>query len=205
MAFLLPKLTFAYDALEPYIDAKTMEIHHSKHHQTYTDKFNAALEKHPELFDKKAEEIIANLNSVPQDIRTMVKNHGGGYVNHSFFWQVLAPSGQKVSGTLAKAIDKKFSSFDEFKKQFSDAALNRFGSGWAWLVLNHKGELEIMSTANQDSPLTEGKAPLLTIDVWEHSYYKKFEWRRNEYVTAFFNVINWKKVSELYETGMKRR
>jgi superoxide dismutase, Fe-Mn family len=200
MTFQLPKLKYDYGALEPYVDAKTMEIHHSKHHQTYTDKFNAALEKYPEFYKKKAEEIIVSLNKIPEDIRQAVRNHGGGYVNHCFFWEILAPAkGQKVSGNLAKAIDKKFGSFDEFKKKFSEAALNRFGSGWAWLVLNKEKELEIMSTSNQDSPLSEGKIPLLTIDVWEHAYYLKYQNRRADFVEAFWNVVNWKKVEEIYQ------
>jgi superoxide dismutase, Fe-Mn family len=206
MAFQLPKLQYKYDALEPFIDTKTMEIHHSKHHQTYTDKFNVALEKHPEFYKKKAEEIIADLQNVPEEIRGAVKNHGGGYINHNFFWEILAPAkGQRVSGSLAKAIDKKFGSFDEFKKKFNEAALNRFGSGWAWFVVNSNKELEIMSTANQDSPLTEGKTPLLTIDVWEHAYYLKYQNKRADFVEAFWNVVNWKRVEELYVSALKTK
>jgi Fe-Mn family superoxide dismutase len=203
MAFSLPKLAFEYNALEPFIDAKTMEIHHSKHHQTYTDKFNAALEKHPELFEKNAEELLKNLHAIPEDIRNSVKNHGGGYVNHSFFWQILAPPGQKPSGKILEAIKKTFGSYEEFVKKFNDAALNQFGSGWAWLVLNSEGKLEIVTTANQDSPLTLGKIPLLTIDVWEHAYYLKYQNRRAEYVAAFWNVVNWKKVEGLFTKAKK--
>jgi Fe-Mn family superoxide dismutase len=199
MKHLLPKLSYAYNALEPFIDAKTMEIHHSKHHQTYTDKFNEALEKHPELFDKKPEELLSNLSLIPEDIRTTVRNHGGGYLNHCFFWEILSPEKQKPSDSFLKVIIKAFGSFDKFKEQFSASALGRFGSGWAWLVLNKNKQLEITSTANQDSPLSEGKISLLAIDVWEHAYYLKYQNKRADYVSAFWNIINWKKVEELYQ------
>ncbi len=194
---MLPKLNYAYDTLEPYIDSKTMEIHHTKHHQAYVDKLNAAIEKHPELQNKKVEELLNDLNKIQEEIRTAVRNHGGGHANHSLFWQILKKN-VKFEGKVADAIIKEFGSFDEFKKKFTEAAMNRFGSGWAWLVLN-KGKLEIMSTANQDSPLTEGKKPLLGIDVWEHAFYLQYMNRKDQYVEAFFNIINWKKVNESYE------
>lgn len=195
----LPKLPYAYDALEPTIDAKTMEIHHTKHHQAYIDKLNLALEKHPELFNKKVEELLSGITNVPEDIRTAVRNHAGGHANHSLFWEIMTPDRTDNSfvGDIKDKIEKKFGSYDNFKKLFSECAMNRFGSGWAWLVLN-KGELEIYSTPNQDSPLMEGKIPLLGLDLWEHSYYITWQWRRAEYVNAFFDVINWKKVSELF-------
>lgn len=195
---ILPELPYGYGDLEPYIDETTMKIHHTKHHQTYVDKLNAALEKHPDFFKKNVDELISDLRSVPEDIRIAVRNHGGGHSNHSFFWKIMSPKKQEVSGAVKKEIEKKFGSFDEFKKLFSDVAVNRFGSGWAWLILN-KGELEIVSTMNQDSPLNEGQVPLLAIDVWEHAYYLKYQNKRADYVSAFFNVINWKKVEELFE------
>ena len=202
----LPKLPYSYDALEPWIDAKTMEIHYTKHHQAYVDKLNAALEKHPELFSKSPEELVKNLNAIPEDIRPAVRNHGGGHVNHTFFWQLLK-KGEKCEGRIAEAIAKEFGNFDNFKKAFSEMALGVFGSGWAWLVLNN-GKLEIAKTANQDSPISEGKWPVLGIDVWEHGYYLKYQNRRAEYVENFFNVINWKRVNELFEhtihSGVKK-
>lgn len=197
--FELQKLPYNYDALEPYIDAKTMEIHHTKHHQAYTDKFNAALEKHPELFEKSAEEILQDLANIPEDIKGAVRNHGGGYVNHNLFWEIMAPNEEerKFDGEIAEAITEKFGSFEEFQKKFSEAAATRFGSGWAWLVVSN-GKLEIMSTGNQDSPLSEGKTPILGLDVWEHAYYLKYQNKRPDYVAAWWNVINWQKVNELY-------
>ena len=193
----LPKLNYSYDALEPYIDAKTMEIHYTKHHQAYIDKLNLALDKHPELFKKKVEELLGNnLKIVPEDIKTAVRNHGGGHLNHAFFWQTLAKD-KKFEGGIEKEIIKQFESFEEFKKQFTDAAMNRFGSGWAWLV-SDKGKLEVMSTGNQDSPLMEGKEPIIGLDVWEHSYYLLYNNRRADYINAFFNIINWDKVNELF-------
>jgi len=201
MAFELPKLAYAYDALEPYIDARTMEIHHAKHHQAYVDKVNAALEKHAELQNKTIEDLIAHLKDVPEGIRTAVQNNGGGHLNHTFFWQILKKD-MPFTGAIAEAIKGAFGSFDAFKVKFAEAAANRFGSGWAWLVLN-KGKLEIMSTANQDSPLSEGKTPILCLDVWEHAYYLKYQNRRPEYIQAFFNVINWEKANEHYLKAMK--
>lgn len=198
MTFSLPTLPYAYNSLEPYIDEQTMKIHHIKHHQTYTDKFNAALEKFPELQKKTAEELLKNLNSIPETIRTAVKNNGGGYVNHSFFWKILK-KGTKPKGDIFIAINKKFQNFDNFKIQFKEASLGLFGSGWVWLVFNPKTkEIEIIKTSNQDSPISERKIPILTIDLWEHAYYLKYQNKRADYVDAFFNVINWDKVNENY-------
>lgn len=194
----LPKLDYAYDALEPWIDARTMEIHLTKHHQTYVDKYNAAV-KGTALEGKDVDSVLLDLTNVPENIRNAVRNHGGGHSNHSMFWKMIGPkSGGVPTGRLLEEIKKTFGSFEEFQKLFSDAALNRFGSGWAWLVLN-KGKLEVYSTANQDSPLSEGKIPLLGIDVWEHSYYLKYMWKRADYVAAFWNVINWKEISRRFE------
>jgi len=201
---ILPELGYEYNALEPYIDEETMKIHHKKHHQAYIDKLNAALEKHPELHERRVRELVANLEEVPEDIRTAVRNHGGGHVNHEFFWQILKKNGGKLpEGKIGDAINKKFGSYEEFKKKFSDAALTRFGSGWAWLVVNKDKKLEVMSTANQDSPLSEGKKPVLGVDVWEHAYYLKYQNKRPEYIENFFNVINWEKVNEKYEEATK--
>ena len=182
----LPQLEYEYNALEPYIDEQTMRIHHSKHHQAYTDNFNKAIEG-TDLSNKEAEDIIKNLNKVPENIRNAVRNNGGGYVNHKLFWQILKKD-VKIKGEIEKAILKKFGSFDKFKEEFSNAAMTQFGSGWAWLVVN-KNQLEIVKTSNQDSPLTEGKIPILCIDVWEHSYYLHYQNRRAEYIQNFFNVI----------------
>ncbi|WEG14259.1 superoxide dismutase [Pullulanibacillus sp. KACC 23026] len=198
MTYQLPDLPYAFDALEPHIDAKTMEIHHDKHHATYVANVNKALEGHDELASKSVEELVSNLDAVPESIRTAVRNNGGGHANHSFFWQILSPNGGGApTGEIAKAIDAKFGSFDAFKEQFAAAAAGRFGSGWAWLVVNN-GELEITSTPNQDSPLSEGKTPVLGLDVWEHAYYLNYQNRRPEYIGAFFNVINWDEVNKRY-------
>ncbi len=184
--------------LEPTIDKETMNIHHTKHHNTYVTNLNAALEGHADLQNKTVEELISNLNAVPEDIRTAVRNNGGGHANHSLFWKILSPNGGgEPSGELADKINEKFGSFDAFKEQFEKAAAGRFGSGWAWLVYNN-GELEIMSTPNQDSPLMEGKTPLLGVDVWEHAYYLKYQNRRPEYLKAIWNVVNWDEVSKNY-------
>lgn len=198
MAFELPKLPYANDALEPHIDARTMEIHHDRHHQTYVTGLNTALEGKEEFAGKTVEEIIANLDTVPADVRTAVRNNGGGHANHSLFWLLLTPNGKGApEGELAAAIDAKFGSFDAFKEEFANAAKTRFGSGWAWLsVVN--GELEISSTPNQDSPIMEGKTPILGLDVWEHAYYLKYQNVRPDYIAAFWNVVNWDKVAELY-------
>lgn len=201
MVFKLTDLPYEYDALEPYIDKETMKIHHTKHHQAYIDKLNKALEGHEELKKKSAEELIRNLDSIPNDIRTAVRNNGGGHINHSFFWSILKKN-VKISGKIEKAINERFESFDKFKEAFSNAATGLFGSGWAWLILDN-GKLQIMSTPNQDSPLIIGKIPILGIDVWEHAYYLKYQNRRPEYVSAFFNAINWDKVNEIYTNAMK--
>ena len=176
-----------------------MEIHHDKHHKAYVDKLNAALEKHPELKEKTPEELVASLSSVPDDIRTAVQNNGGGHVNHTFFWNILKKD-IEPKGEIFSAIEEEFGSFEEFKKKFSDAAATRFGSGWAWLVVNN-GKLEVMSTANQNSPLTEGKKPLLGIDVWEHAYYLNYQNKRPDYIEAFFKVINWEEVEKNYKNA----
>ena len=194
------KLPYAYGALEPFIDVKTVEIHHDKHHQTYVDNLNKALEKHPNLQGEKVEELLKEINSIPEDIRAVVKNNAGGVLNHNIYWEILTgnKNEQKFEGNIAKAIIKKFWSYEKFKDLLSDCAMKRFGSGWAWLVL-HKNELEIYSTANQDSPISEGKIPVIALDVWEHAYYLKYANKRADYVNAFFNVINWKRVNEMYE------
>ncbi len=199
MKHSLPALPYAYDALEPYFDAKTMEIHHTKHHQTYVDKLNAALEGNESLQKSSAEDLLKDLNAVPENIRTAVRNHGGGHANHSFWWQMLRKD-ERYGGEIAKAIDSKFGSYDEFKDKFSDTAALLFGSGWTWLVFSN-GELEIMTTPNQDSPLSQGKTPILGIDVWEHAYYLKYQNRRPDYISAFFNVINWEQVNEYFKAA----
>jgi Fe-Mn family superoxide dismutase len=199
MSHTLPKLDYAYSALEPFIDARTMEIHHTKHHQTYVDKLNAALKEHEALEKLSVEELIRDLNAVPEAIRTAVRNHGGGHANHSFFWPTLKRGG-RVGGPVADAIARKFGNFDKFREDFSNTAALLFGSGWAWLVLN-KGELEITTTPNQDSPISQGKTPILGIDVWEHAYYLTYQNRRPEYIAAFFNVINWDKVNEHFKAA----
>ncbi|MBP3039606.1 superoxide dismutase [Bacillaceae bacterium Marseille-Q3522] len=201
MGFELPKLAYAYDALEPYIDKETMNIHHTKHHNTYVTNLNSALEGNEALLAKSVEEVVANLDAVPEAKRTAVRNNGGGHANHSLFWQILSPNGGgEPTGELADAITSKFGSFGGFKEAFTKAATTRFGSGWAWLVVNN-GELEVTSTANQDSPLMEGKTPILGIDVWEHAYYLKYQNRRPEYIGAFFNVINWDEVAKRYSAA----
>jgi len=198
--FELPQLPYAYDALEPHIDKETMNIHHTRHHNTYITNLNAALEGK----DVKAttiEELISNLDALPEGIQTAVRNNGGGHANHSLFWTLLTPEGTGAPvGEVAEAINAKFGSFDEFKAAFTQAALTRFGSGWAWLVVNN-GELEVTSTPNQDSPLMEGKTPILGLDVWEHAYYLNFQNKRPDYVGAFWNVVNWTKVEELYKAA----
>lgn len=197
MAHTLPALPYAYDALEPHIDARTMEIHHTKHHQTYVDKLNAALSKYPELADKPLDELLKDLNAVPEDIRTAVKNHGGGHYNHSMFWKIMAPNaGGQPSGKLAEMITAKFGSFDKFKEEFNTAAANRFGSGWAWLSIDKTGALVVTSSANQDCPLSDGLKPILCLDVWEHAYYLKYQNRRPDYTSAWWNVVNWTEVEK---------
>jgi superoxide dismutase, Fe-Mn family len=196
MPFTLPDLPYAFNALEPHIDAKTMEIHHGKHHATYVAKLNAALEKAPALQSKSIEEILRTLDSVPPDIRTAVRNHGGGHLNHSLFWKMLSPKGGgKPSGALATALDKNFGSFDAFKEQFGNAAANVFGSGWAWLCSDAAGKLVITGLPNQDSPVSQGMKPLLGLDVWEHAYYLKYQNKRPDYIAAFWNVVSWEQVA----------
>ena len=195
MAFTLPALPYAYDALTPYIDEETMHLHHEKHHNTYITNVNAALEKHPELAEKTIEELLADLNSVPEDIRTAVRNNGGGHANHSLFWTVLAPNaGGEPIGAVKDGIEEAFGSFDAMKEKFTAAAVGRFGSGWAWLVVSD-GKLEITSTPNQDSPISEGKTPILGLDVWEHAYYLNYKNVRPEYIKAFWNLVNWDEVN----------
>lgn len=199
MAFELPELPYAYDALEPTIDKETMEIHHSKHHNTYVTKLNDAV-KGTDLESKSIEEIVKNLDAVPEDIKTAVRNNGGGHYNHSLFWELLSPEKKELSGDLKEAIESAFGSVDKFKEDFEAAAAGRFGSGWAWLVVNN-GSLEIVSTPNQDNPLTEGKTPVFGVDVWEHAYYLKYQNKRPEYLSAIWNVVNWDKVNELYQAA----
>lgn len=195
----LPTLPYEFNALEPYFDAQTMEIHYSKHHQTYVDKLNEALAKHPELAEKPLEELLKTLADVPEDIRGAVRNHGGGHLNHSLFWESLKTStGEKPLGQMIEKVQEQFGSLTVFMEQFTKEALGRFGSGWAWLVMDENKKLSIMSTANQDSPLSEGKTPLLGLDVWEHAYYLKYQNRRPEYVTAWWNLVNWDVVWKRY-------
>lgn len=201
MAFELPQLPYAYDALEPNIDKETMNIHHTKHHNTYVTNLNNALEGNEELLSKTVEEVVSNLDAVPEATRTAVRNNGGGHANHSLFWQIISPNGGgEPTGELADAISSKFGSYDSFKEEFAKAATTRFGSGWAWLAVNN-GELEVTSTPNQDSPLMEGKTPILGLDVWEHAYYLKYQNRRPEYINSFWNVVNWDEVSKRYSAA----
>lgn len=204
MAHQLPALPYDHKALEPHIDARTMEIHHGKHHATYVNNLNAALEKHPDLQSKSAEDLIRDLSAVPEAIRTAVRNNGGGHVNHTLFWQIMAPNaGGTPSGDLASAIDKELGGFDRFKEQLAKAGATRFGSGWAWLCVKADGKLCVCSTPNQDNPIMKGVAecpgtPILGIDVWEHAYYLNYQNRRPDYIAAWWNVVNWQKVGELY-------
>jgi superoxide dismutase, Fe-Mn family len=198
MAFELPPLPYANDALEPHIDARTMEIHHDKHHGTYVTNLNNALANSPDLQGKSIEDLIKNLSGVPENIRTAVRNNGGGHLNHSMFWKQLKPGGSPASGALLSAINSTFGSIDTFKEQFGKAGLGRFGSGWAWLVADKSGKLSITSTANQDNPITDGLTPLLGVDVWEHAYYLKYQNRRADYLAAIWNVINWDDVAARY-------
>jgi superoxide dismutase, Fe-Mn family len=201
MAYKLPDLPYPYDALEPHIDARTMEIHHSKHHNTYVTNANNALEGHSDLENMDVEELLRNFNKVPEDIRTAVRNNAGGHANHDLFWKIMGPNGGgEPSGELADAINAKFGDFSTFKDQFKTAATGRFGSGWAWLVVNN-GELEITSTPNQDSPLMDGLTPILGLDVWEHAYYLKYQNLRPNYVDAWWNVVNWDEVARRYSAA----
>jgi Fe-Mn family superoxide dismutase len=200
MAHELPPLPYAYNALEPHIDEQTMRIHHDKHHAAYVNNLNAALEGQPALAAKSLDALIADLNAVPEAIRGAVRNNGGGHHNHTLFWEIMAPGGAKApTGKLAQAIDKELGGFDKFKEAFTKACTTRFGSGWGWLARRKDGALEVYSTANQDSPVMEGKVPLLGCDVWEHAYYLKYQNRRPDYVAAWWNVVNWTEVGKRYE------
>lgn len=193
----LPALPYAYDALEPYIDEATMKVHHTGHHAAYVNNLNAALDKHPALYEKSLESLLASLDQVPEDIRTAVRNNGGGHWNHSFFWPLMKKNGGGApSGDLASAIETQFGSFDAFKDEFGKVAAGRFGSGWAWLLAEQGGKLSLTSTPNQDNPLMEGKHPILGLDVWEHAYYLKYQNKRPEYIKAFWNVVNWEQVEK---------
>lgn len=202
MAYELPKLPYAYDALESHIDARTMEIHHTKHHQTYITNVNNALKDQPALAGKSIEDLIRDLSAVPEAIRTVVRNNGGGHANHSFFWQIMAPNAEhEPTGKLAQEINSSFGSLDGFKEKFAAAGAGRFGSGWAWLVKNKSGRLEVASTPNQDSPLMDGNTPILGVDVWEHAYYLNYQNRRPDYIKAWWNVVNWAEAGKRFEAA----
>jgi len=207
MKHTLPKLNYSYDALEPNIDAKTMEIHYTKHHQAYIDKLNIVLEKHSELADKPVEELLKDIESVPEDIRNAVINHGGGHANHSLFWDILSSENQEsFEGEISKCMHESFSEmkdFNEFKAKFKEMAMARFGSGWVWLVLNKDKKLEIITTANQDSPLMDGLIPMFGLDLWEHAYYLKYQNKRADYIDSFWKILNWKRVDEIYREAVK--
>jgi superoxide dismutase, Fe-Mn family len=201
--FELPALPYAYEALEPTIDTKTMQIHHDKHHLAYVNNLNAALKDTPEYFEKSIEEIVANLNSVPEGIRAAVRNNGGGHLNHTLFWEIMTPGGPEApTGALADAITAAFGDLDTLKSKVNEAGTKRFGSGWAWLVTDKTGTLSVVSTANQDNPLTDGLTPILGIDVWEHAYYLNYQNRRPDYLTSWWAVVNWDKVAELYAAAI---
>ena len=201
MTYTLPDLPYAYDALEPYIDEETMHLHHDKHHNTYVTNLNSAIEKYPELGEKTIEELLSDMDAIPTDIKTAVRNNGGGHANHSFLWEIMAPNaGGEPTGEIKEAINEAFGDFSSFKEEFKKAAAGRFGSGWAWLVMEN-GKLAITSTANQDSPLMEGKTPILGLDVWEHAYYLKYKNVRPDYIAAFWNVINWDEVNKRFEAA----
>jgi superoxide dismutase, Fe-Mn family len=202
MAYELPSLTYPFDALEPHIDAKTMEIHHDKHHQAYITNANKALEGHPDLAAKPVDELLADINKVPESIRTALRNNAGGHSNHTFFWKIIGPkAGGTPKGKLAEAINSTFGGFDKFKEELEKAGVGRFGSGWAWLVVNKEGKLQITSTANQDSPIMEGLKPVLGVDVWEHAYYLKYQNRRPDYLKAWWNVVNWDQAEKNFEAA----
>ena len=203
-AIQLPPLPYNYDALEPHIDAKTMQFHHDKHHATYVKNLNAALDKHPELKSQTVEEILRQLDKVPEDIRKTVRNNGGGHVNHSMFWQIMKPQGGgEPTDAIASAIKENFGSFADFKKQFNEAGAAQFGSGWVWLVRNNNGKLEVTTTANQDTPLSQGKYPILGNDVWEHAYYLNYQNRRADYLEAWWNVVNWDEINKRFAAASK--
>jgi len=198
MAFEVPALPYAYDALEPHIDEQTMHLHHDKHHQAYVTNLNAALDKHPELAGKSPEDLLKNLGDVPEDIKAAVRNNGGGHVNHSMFWEIMGPNGGAPTGALAEAITATFGSLDALKAAVNDAGIKRFGSGWTWLVKTADGKLAVISTANQDNPMSEGHFPILGNDVWEHSYYLKYQNRRPDYLAAWWNTVNWEAVGKRF-------
>jgi superoxide dismutase, Fe-Mn family len=203
LAYELPPLPYDYAALEPYIDATTMTLHHDKHHATYVNNLNAAIEKHPELGKHTAEDLLRNLNSVPEDIRTVVRNNGGGHVNHSMFWNIMKPSGGgEPTGKIAAQIRKDFSDFEAFKKQFNETTAKQFGSGWGWLIWE-SGKLAITTTGNQDNPLLQGKYPILGNDVWEHAYYLKYQNRRPDYLAAWWNTVNWDEINKRFDQAQK--
>lgn len=199
MKYTPEELAYGYDSLEPFIDQKTMEVHHDKHYVGYVDKLNSALEKYEDLQSKSIEDLLKDLNNIPEDIRMTVRNSGGGALNHTMFWKLLKKE-VVLSGEIAKGIDDKFGSFEEFKKQFTDASVKLFGSGWSWLVISG-GQLEIVTTPNQDTPISVGQTPILCLDLWEHAYYLKYQNRRPEYIEAFFNVINWEQVNDYYQNS----
>jgi Fe-Mn family superoxide dismutase len=202
MAHQLPALPYANNALEPHIDAKTMEIHHDRHHNAYVTNLNAALDKHPALHDKSLNDLIADLNSLPEDIRTAVRNNGGGHANHSLFWETIGPeAGGAPTGALAAAIESELGGFDKFKADFAAAATTRFGSGWAFLAVDKAGKLKVYSLPNQDSPIMEGETPVLGLDVWEHAYYLNYQNKRPDYIAAFWNVVNWNEVGKRYDAS----
>ena len=202
--FTLPPLPYPYDALEPHIDAKTMQIHHTGHHAAYVRNLNAAVAKHPHLARKSIEELLADLEALPADVRTTIRNNGGGHANHTLFWQIMSPKGGgQPRGELAKAIEKAFGSFERFQEQFTATAMGVFGSGWAWLSVGRDKQLRIEPTPNQDTPISAGRTPILGIDVWEHAYYLKYQNRRAEYVKAFYNVIDWERVAEFYQKALR--
>lgn len=204
MSHKLPELNYSYDALEPYVDARTMEIHHQKHHGAYVSKLNTALENHPQLQDKSLEKLIADLNSVPEAIRGAVRNNGGGHLNHTLFWKIMGPDGGGLpTGKLGDEISSTFGSFDQFKNEFSTAAATRFGSGWAWLALDQENRLKVLSTPNQDNPVSDGLKPILGLDVWEHAYYLKYQNRRPEYIENWWSTLQWNFIEENYQSALK--
>ena len=201
MTFELPPLMYAEDALEPYVDARTMSIHHDKHHAAYTNNLNNALEGHDDLASRSIEDILKNLDAAPESIRTTIRNNGGGYINHSLFWKVMGPDGGEPSGALAKAIDEGFGNFEGFKELFAKAGMTRFGSGWAWLYVDNQGKLAVKSTPNQDTPLMDGYKPILGLDVWEHAYYLNYQNRRGDYIANWWNVVDWNQVAANYSAA----
>lgn len=204
MAFELSSLPYNYDALEPYVDAQTMQLHHDMHHQTYVNNLNTAVEKHAELQSKSLEDLVRELNSIPEDVRTAVRNNGGGHVNHTMFWEIMGPNaGGEPTGAVGEAIKDTFGDFETFKQRFNDAGTKQFGSGWVWLVRSPDGKLEVMSTPNQDSPITQGYFPIMGNDVWEHAYYLKYQNRRAEYLKQWWNVVNWNEINKRFEMSTR--